>query len=343
MDYNSLPTINYKKTFNKKSKNVQELIKQALQIVECLGVPIDDMSQRQREKIAMALLAVGGVKSLKQWRNIKDSNDMYAVTTREIIAFHNRNLEENISSGSYDDIRRKDLNRLLLSEIVVQSKPSANTSNPTRGYRINAEYSRIIRNYGQPDWFVQVENFNKSHKSYIERIAPKRELPKLTVKTPTGQLFELKDGEHNAIQKQVIEEFLPRYGNEATVLYFGDSDNKYGVVFEKEKLEELGFTDLKQSKLPDVVAYSLSKDWIYLIEAYHTSNPISPERKYELEQLVGNAVDKCIFVTAFDNFSSYKNCPEELAWETEIWIATDPDHMIHRNGSRFMGPYKKNS
>lgn len=37
--------------------------------------------------------------------------------------------------------------------------------------------------------------------------------------------------------------------------------------------------------------------------------------------------------------SSYKNCQEELAWETEVWIATEPDHMIHRDGERFLGPY----
>jgi len=339
MDYTDLPAINNAKTFNKKSAAVQLLIRQSLQIIECLGVPIEDLSQRQREKTAMALLAVGGVTSSKGWKKIKDSNDTYSSTTREIIAFHNANLEENISSGSYDDIRRQDLKRLLVSEIVIQSKPAANTSNPTRGYRINAEYSRIIRNYGQPDWFAQVDTFNQSHKTYQERVRPKRILQKLTVKTPSGQSIQLKDGEHNAIQKQIIEEFLPRYGNEAILLYCGDSDNKYGIVYEKAQLEKLGFNDLKQSKLPDVVAYSPVKDWIYLIEAYHTSNPITAERKYELEQMMGAGAGKCVFVTAFENIQSYRTCPEDLAWETEVWIATDPDHMIHRNGSRFMGPY----
>lgn len=340
MDYNNLPVISNAKTFNKKSEDVKLMIRQSLQIIECLGVPIDDYPQRQREKTAMALLAVGGITSTKGWKRLKDSNDTYSLTTRQIIAFHNANLEENISSGSYDDILRQDLKRLLVAEIVIQSKPGANTSNPTRGYRINAEYSRIIRNYGQPDWFAQVDTFNKSHKTYQERVMPKRDIPKLTVKMSNGQNIQLKDGVHNAIQKQIIEEFLPRYGNEAILLYCGDSDNKYGIVYEKDQLEKLGFDDLKQSKLPDVVAYSPVKNWIYLIEAYHTSNPITAERKYELEQMMGIGAKMCVFVTAFENINSYRNCPEELAWETEVWIATDPDHMIHRNGSRFMGPYK---
>ena len=31
----------------------------------------------------------------------------------------------------------------------------------------------------------------------------------------------------------------------------------------------------------------------------------------------------------------------ELAWETEVWVAENPDHLIHLNGSRFLGPYEK--
>lgn len=342
MDYKKLPTIDYR-TFNRKSDKVQKLIRQSLQIINALGIPIDDLTERQKEKKAMAFLAVGDVKTSAGWKKIKDSNNEYSLTTREIIAYENKYFEENISSGSYDDIKRKDLSKLLLAMIVVNSKPGSNTSNPTRGYKINSEYSRIIKNYGQSDWFMQVEAFNKMHPTYAERVSAKREIPKLVVHTLDGKEIHLKDGEHNAIQKQVIEELLPRFGYGAVLLYCGDSDNKYGLIFEKEKLTELGFSDLTQSILPDVVAYSSEKDWIYLVEAYHTSNPITPQRKLELQQILGEKADKAVFITAFENNSAYRNCSEELAWETEVWIATEPDHMIHRDGFRFMGPYGDNA
>lgn len=339
--YDKLPTINNKRTFNNKQDKVKELIRQSLQILYFLGIPIDTYSERQKEKMAMALLAVGNVKKSSDWKNIKDTRKGdYSPTTREIITFHNCNLEENISSGSYDDIRRKDLKPLLACGIVVESAVEANISDPTRGYQISAEYSRIIKNYGQTDWFTQVSTFRENHPSYEDRISAKRNIPKLKVTTQDGRLIELKDGEHNNIQKAIIEQFLPRFGYEAEVLYCGDSDNKYGVIFEKEKLETLGFSNLKGSKLPDIVAYSPQKDWIFLVEAYHSSNPITPQRKYDLiTNVLGSCADKAVFVTAFENINSYKNCPEELAWETEIWIATEPDHMIHRNGGRFLGPY----
>lgn len=341
MNYNELPEINYKNTFNKKNKTIQRLIRQSLQILQCLGLPIEELTERQKEKTAMALLAVGDVKTPAGWKKIKDSNNDYAPTTRRIIEYYNTYLGEKISSGSYDDVRRKDLAQMLLGDIIIQSKPASNTSNPTRGYKINAEYSKVIRNYGQPDWFIQIENFNKTHKTYKDRISTKRELPKIPLKTIDGKELFLTDGEHNMIQKLIAEEFLPRFGNGAQILYLGDSNNKYGIIFEERKLTELGFSDLKQGVLPDIVAYSEEKDWVYMIEAYHTSNPITAKRKMELKKIMGRKADAAIFVTAFENITSYKNCPEELAWETEVWIATDPDHMIHRDGSRFLGPYKE--
>lgn len=342
-NYNNLPELDCPKTFAGKSPKIQKLIKESLQILSCLGIPIDEVTERKREKMGMAFLAVGNVKSSNEWKKIKDSNSDYSVTTKEIIDFDNNNLEDNISRGSYDYVLRDDLKFLLLADIVIKSKPMANTSNPTRGYKISAEYSRIIKNYGQSDWFKQVEAFNSSHPTYEEKISQKRNLPKIKVTTPDGKEIDLKDGEHNAIQKAIIEEFLSRFGYGAQLLYCGDSDNKYGLIFEEQKLQELGFSDLKQSKLPDVVAYSPEKDWVYMIEAYHTSNPITPTRKLELQKIMGESSKKGIFVTAFENVSSYHKCTEELAWETEIWIATEPDHMQHRDGVKFLGPMEEDS
>lgn len=340
LKYEELPIVNSVKFQNKSEQN-QKLIREALQILQCLGIPIDKLSARRREKMAMAFLSVGDVKRSSEWKKIKDANMDYHLKTREIINFENNHFEENIGSGSYDDIRRLDLAPLVLAEIVVESIPNSNKSDPRRGYQISVEYARLIKNYGQKDWFEQVKNFNSGRITYAERIEAKRDMPMIPVRLPDGTEIKLKDGEHNQIQQQIIESFLPRFGNGAIIYYVGDSHNKYGVVYKKEELKSIGILDLKQSKLPDVVAYSPSKDWIYLIEAYHSSNPITADRKIELGNILGENAKKAVFVTAFSNESAYKTCPESLAWETEVWIATAPDHLIHRNGNKFLGPYSE--
>jgi len=30
---------------------------------------------------------------------------------------------------------------------------------------------------------------------------------------------------------------------------------------------------------------------------------------------------------------------KDISWETEVWIADAPTHLIHFNGERFLGPY----
>lgn len=314
-----------KKSFQEKDLAVQTLIREALFIIDQLGIPLEGLTGRDKEKLAMALLAAGDVKTSKEWRKVKSTNSGYSITTKQCVEFYNTYLEENMSKGSYDYVLRDGFSKLLIGGIVERSKPESNLSDATRGYRISTEYARIISKFGQKDWEKQVEIFNKTHKTYRERLAQTRNIPMINVKMPDGKEFQLKDGEHNLIQQQVITEFLPRFGYGATLLYCGDSDNKYGVINEKEKLAELGIKDLSQGKLPDIVAYSAEKDWIYLIEAYHTSNPITAERKYELEQMMGECADKCIYITAFESNDAFRSCKEDLAWETEVWIVTNPD------------------
>ena len=56
------------------------------------------------------------------------------------------------------------------------------------------------------------------------------------------------------------------------------------------------------------------------------------------QRLTKNVKSGKIFVTVFLDFKTFKKFSESLAWDTEVWIADVPDHMIHLNGNRFLGP-----
>ena len=34
----------------------------------------------------------------------------------------------------------------------------------------------------------------------------------------------------------------------------------------------------------------------------------------------------------------FKQHVDKIAWETKVWIAEIPDHLIHFNGDKFLGP-----
>ena len=110
------------------------------------------------------------------------------------------------------------------------------------------------------------------------------------------------------------------------------------LVKNTDKLSKLGFEITLHDKMPDVVLYREDKNWIYFVESVTSVGPMDPKRILEIEDLTRNVKAGKIFVTAFLDFKTYKKFAEDLAWETEVWIAEMPEHMIHLNGDKFMGP-----
>lgn len=146
-------------------------------------------------------------------------------------------------------------------------------------------------------------------------------------------------GQHNDLQKAIIEEFLPRYGHGCEVLYIGDTANKL-LFIDADKLKSLHFFELSHDELPDIIAYNTNKNWLYLIEAVHSSGSISEVRMLELKRLTTGCTADIVYVTAFLTKAEFRKWAAEIAWETEVWIAENPDHLIHFNGGKFLGPYK---
>ncbi len=155
-----------------------------------------------------------------------------------------------------------------------------------------------------------------------------------------GMDFTFSPGRHNQLQKEIIEQFAPRFAPNSECLYVGDSD-KRDLHKDVEKLAKLGFEITLHDKMPDVVLYREDKDWIYFIEAVDSVGPMNPKRIIEISEMTKNVSSGKIFITAFLNRSVFNKFVSELAWETEVWIADDPDHMIHFNGDRFLGPHQE--
>ncbi len=222
---------------SKKSKSTKRAINEALEILESVGIPLNTKTERGLERMAMCFLAVAGV--TKDWSKAKENASL---KSRDIINVVNRSFEENISSGSYDDIRRKDLRLLVLAEIVINSgvgKGSA-TNDPTRGYALNPDFKKLILFYKTDDWNKELKAFNKNKPGLAEILSRKRNLEKIPVTLPGGKPLNLTLGEHNILQKAVIEKFLPRFGVGSFVLYVGDTSNK-SLHIEIEELKKLNF------------------------------------------------------------------------------------------------------
>lgn len=325
-----------------KAKAIKTVVNEALCILNSLGIPFEGLSERRLEKMGMAFLAVADVRRSSQWKEAKQSGNKWAPQTRQIIEYINKNFSESISSGSYDDIRRKDLKLLTVAGIVERSanNPGAATNNPTRGYALNPQFACVVREFGTEGWDDQVDELLAETGTLRDRLSGQRSIETISVKIPGGKKLTFTPGNHNELQKAVIEDFLPRFGFGAEVLYVGDTADKF-LLCEKAKLGRLSFFELTHDELPDVVAYSNEKNWLFLIEAVHSSGPISPVRLEELKRLTKSCSADIVYVTAFLDRVTFRKFAPDIAWETEVWIADAPDHLIHFDGDKFLGPYKK--
>jgi type II restriction enzyme len=320
---------------SQKSKAVIEIIEEAIEILAAVGIPIEDKTERSQERMAMAFLAVAGV--TKQWG---ETIEKRLLKTREIINFVNTHFEENLSSGSYDDIRRKDLKLLVLADLIQNSSnnPYAATNDPTRGYRLEARFIELIKTYKTVEWQELLEKYLEGKTLLKTQLARKRNIEKVAIVLPDSNRLELSAGQHNVLQKHIIAEFLPRYGKNCEILYIGDTANKL-LYIDQRKLAILNFFELSHNELPDIIAYDAMNNWLYLIEAVHSSGPINEIRRLELKKLTADCKAEIIYVTAFLNRTQFRKWAGEIAWETEVWIADNPDHLIHFDGSKFLSPY----
>ena len=320
-----------------KSRDQQKIINDALFIIQSFGVPTNDMTERQRTKMAMSFLALANMRVGKKWSDAKNVEENH-LRTREIITYVNKHFGESISAGSYDDVRRKDLKQLTQAGIVKHSKPDSAQNDPARGYGISAKYCEVMKEYGMSSWETKLTKL-VSEKGKLTDARMPRDERKIPIDIPGRERIYLSLGDHSDLHKRIIDDMLPFFcPSDTTILYLGDSTKKE-IINEKETLEALRFFMPERGTLPDILAYSKKENWLYVIEAFHTSNPISSDRKMDLSRLAEKCAAKIIFITAFLGRSDFRKEAGNIAWETDVWLAEEPDHMIHFDGKQFLKPY----
>lgn len=122
------------------------------------------------------------------------------------------------------------------------------------------------------------------------------------------------------------------------MVYIGDTANKF-THLHTEYLAKLGVVIGAADKMPDVVVHDTKRNWLLLIEAVTSAGPVDGKRRKELKALFKQSKAGLVFVTAFETRRTMRSFLTQISWESEVWVAEAPDHLIHFNGERFLGPY----
>lgn len=213
--------------------------------------------------------------------------------------------------------------------------PLLPTNSPRAHYALTHDALAAIQTYGTDQWESECKKFLLAHGSLRDKYGGRKAKHLVPVRLPDGKSFTLSPGKHNVIQAAVVEEFIPRFAPGSRLLYLGDTANK-NLVLDTEGLADLGIPITKHDKLPDVVFYDPNKKRLFLVEVVTSHGPMSPKRFYELEEMLSECKVKTICVSAFPDFKEFQKHMAKIAWETEVWIAAEPDHMIHYDGEKFL-------
>ena len=176
-------------------------------------------------------------------------------------------------------------------------------------------------------------------KTQEKRSETQRVMPRVPVQFAEGQKIKLSPDRQNILIKKVIKEFCALYTPGGHMIYVGDTQLKW-AYYDAATLASLGVRIEEHGKMPDVVVYHAKKNWLLLIEAVTSHGPVNPKRRAELKDLFAGSNAGLVFVTAFMNRHAMLKYLHDISWETEVWVAESPTHLIHFNGERFPGPYE---
>ena len=205
-------------------------------------------------------------------------------------------------------------------------------------YQVEECALEVLRCFDSLEWSSRLTAYLTARENIKGELERHRSLKRIPVKLPSGKTITISPGGQNPLIKLVIEEFCPRFAPDATVLYVGDAEDKF-LHLETESLARLGVTIPAPAKMPDVAVYDARRNWLLLIEAVTSAGPVDGKRRKELKELFRGCTAGLVFVTAFASRDAMRHFLTQISWETEVWVAEGPDHLIHFNGERFLGPY----
>jgi len=314
-------------------------VEEARQLLISLDMP----KAQYNDRSCWVFLALANIRPDDSWSTASSP----LLPTVDIMQFIREHYGKDYKPNSRETIRRQTLHQFEQARIVDRNRDDFTrpTNSKDNNYSLNEPIVKIIHAFPDGDWHQCVEEYKNQLtdlKALYERQLSRELIP---ITLPSGEVIRLSAGKHNQLHADIVHEFCPRFAENSVVLYIGDTASSRGeggklMILETGYLEKLGVPPMSHDKLPDVVVFDEKNEWLFLIEAVTSHGPVSLKRWIELEQALKDCKVGRVYVTAFPDRAEFRKNAADIAWETEVWIAEEPDHMIHFNGDRFLGPHR---
>ncbi len=307
-------------------------IDEAIDILTQFGLPHAQLNDRT----AYCLLALLNLTEGMPWSNA--TAPLIGITP--MMDFARSNYAADYAPNTRETFRRFSMHQMVQAGIALYNpdKPDRPTNSPKAVYQISPAALQVVKAYKTRTWARKLAVFKKNVSTLVEQYAKERQMDMVQVRVRDGLSVTLSPGAHNELIRVIIEDMAPRFIPGAMLVYIGDTGDKWGF-FDKELAAQLGLNVEEHGKMPDVVLWQEANNWLVLVESVTSHGPVDSKRHIELKKLFASASTDMVYISAFPDRRTFARYASEVAWETEVWVADNPTHMVHFNGSRFLGPY----
>ncbi len=288
------------------------------------------------DRTALCLLALLDLTPAKRWQDSKAS--LIGITPT--MNWARERYGSDYAPNTRETFRRQSMHQFVEAGVCLYNPDDLGraVNSPKAVYQIEPRLLEVLKLYGTKKYGSALEKYHKDRPTLIARYAKERKMRQVPVQVREGCRIALSPGEHSELIREIVEGFGPRFAPGGELVYVGDTGGKYGF-FDRDLLAEIDVALDNHGKLPDVVIYLRDKNWLLLIESVTSHGPMESKRQIELSHLFSRCAAGLVYVSAFPDRHTFLRFLEVIAWESEVWIADAPTHMIHFNGSRFLGPY----
>lgn len=307
-------------------------IDEAHQILISLGLP----RGQHNERSALCLLALLNLTPSKMWTQAE--NPLIGITP--IMDWARSHYDKDYAPNSRETFRRQTIHQFVDAGIALYNpdKPDRPVNSPKAVYQIAPTVLALLRSFNTSGWHDNLTTYLSLNQTLAAKYAMERDQNRIPMQIALGKEITLSPGEHSELIRAIVEDFGPRFAPGSLLVYAGDTGDKWGY-FDAALLVKLGVNVDSHGKMPDVVLYFVDRNWLLLIESVTSHGPVDGKRHAKLAKLFARSTAGLVYVTAFPNRSLMGKYLNEIAWETEVWVADSPSHLIHFDGVRFLGPY----
>ena len=248
----------------------------------------------------------------------------------DILNFARNVIGKQVAENTREAYRKTSLTLLMNYGIVVRHQLS--TNDPNTYYRLHPDFTHLFSEKSIKKRNRILNQLKDQLAKYKKRTVKKHHKTKeVVVQINDKQTFTLSPGEHNLLEKSVVEIFVHAFLSKPQIVYLGDTAPRRGYQ-NRTLMRKLNLPIDTATSLPDVILFSEPEQNLVIVEVVTSSGPVNSIRLKQLQKLTlepNKLGNRTSYITAFPSRAIFRRFVEEIAWGSSVWIENEPNNIVH--------------